>query len=262
MYVGNKFLCGVSCSSVAGAIFYSLLSKKNSGLAVPGSLVKNRVFLYNFLIPPTKKSVPAHRKKTSAATRKKALLLAGIGACLLVVIAGRMLSLAGATVDVSLRVVGGVLAHIKAIPEKRIPVVNNRSTILTVEVRNPGSLTPLDSVTITTGPGGSYSGVTLAIDPGTYDVTAKGYSHLRRKKSNVAVTDNMTIDFSDNNTFELLSGDVNSTVGDNLVNGIDLSLIVGDLTETTARYDLNQDGVINGIDLTNAVTNLTVSGDA
>ena len=61
---------------------------------------------------------------------------------------------------------------------------------------------------------------------------------------------------------ELLSGDVNSASGDNLVNGIDLTLVIGDLTGSTERYDLNRDGVVNGIDLTNAITNLTETGDS
>jgi hypothetical protein len=102
----------------------------------------------------------------------------------------------------------------------------------------------------------------LQVTPGTYDVTAKGYSHLRRKKSSVALSDNITIDFTDASTNKLLSGDVNSTNGDNKVNGIDLSLIVAGLLGSSERLDLNRDGQVNGIDLTNAVANLNVTGDS
>jgi hypothetical protein len=99
------------------------------------------------------------------------------------------------------------------------------------------------------------------ISPGTYDVTAKGYSHLRRKKSNVSMSDLFTLDFTDGGANKLLSGDVNSTNGDNKVNGIDLTLIVNNLTGSDERTDLNQDTRVNGIDLTNAVANLNLTGD-
>lgn len=163
---------------------------------------------------------------------------------------------------VGLTVIGSTTIHVIAIPEKRIPSVNNNSTRLTVEVRNVGSTTPLDSELVITGSGGTYSGITLQVVPGTYDVTAKGYSHLRRKKSSVALSDNITIDFTDASTNKLLSGDVNSTDGDNKVNGIDLSLIVAGLLGSSERLDLNRDGQVNGIDLTNAVANLNVTGDS
>lgn len=158
---------------------------------------------------------------------------------------------------------GGIPLHIVAIPEKRIPNTGNNSTLLTVEVREPGSASPLFSQVITTGSGGTYSGLLVTgLDPGTYDLAVKGYSHLRVKKSNVAFSSGTTVDFTDGGTNPLPSGDVNSTDGDNKVNGIDLTLIVGGLTGTEVRYDLNRDGVVNGIDLTNAVSNLNDIGDA
>jgi len=170
------------------------------------------------------------------------------------------------SVVISLTVVGagsGMSIDIIAIPEKRIPTTNNNSTILTIEVRNPGETTPVFSETVVTGSGGTYSGMIVTdLDDGTYDITAKGYSHLRVKKSGVNISDGVTIDFSDGGVNTLPSGDVNSTDGDNKVNGIDLTLIVSDLNGVTVRYDLNRDGRVNGIDLTNAVTNLNDLGDA
>ena len=163
---------------------------------------------------------------------------------------------------VGLVVVGSTSINVIAIPEKRIPGTGNNSTLLTVEVRSIGSTTPLTSTTVNTGSGGTYSGITLMLTPGTYDITAKGFSHLRRLKSSVAIANNTTVDFSDGGTFKLLSGDVNSTDGDNKVNGIDLSLIVAGLLGGSARLDLNRDSIVNGIDLTNAVTNLNVTGDS
>lgn len=147
-----------------------------------------------------------------------------------------------------------------AIPEKRVPSTGNNSTLVTIEVRSIGTTTPLFSETVNTGSGGSYSGLTISLSPGTYDITAKGYSHLRVKKTSQSLANNVTIDFSANGTSPLLSGDVNGANGDNKVNGIDLTQIVSGLTAFNVRYDLNRDTRVNGIDLTNAVSNLNVTG--
>jgi hypothetical protein len=154
----------------------------------------------------------------------------------------------------------GFTIDLIAIPEKRIPSSGNHGTLLTVEVRNPGSTTALFSQTVNTSSGGTYSGLTVSLDAGTYDITAKGYSHLRVKKSSQSLTNDVTIDFSAAGTSPLLSGDVNGSSGDNKVNGIDLTQIVSGLTAYSARYDLNRDSRVNGIDLTNAVTNLNDTG--
>lgn len=184
--------------------------------------------------------------------------------CVLMISGGTLSSFLAVKAEdttVGLSVYYAALLDLIAVPEKRIPSVGNDSTHLTVEVRNPGSTTPLDSIVITTRSDGTYSGATLSVGPGTYDFTAKGYSHLRRKKTNVVFTGDNTIDFTDGGTDRLLCGDVNSTDGDNKVNGIDLTLIVDGLLGSVERLDLNQDGKVNGIDLTNAVSNINVTGD-
>lgn len=148
-------------------------------------------------------------------------------------------------------------------PEKRIPTTGNDSTVLTVEVRTAGTSTVIFSGSVVTGSGGTYSGLVLTgVTEGTYDLAAKGYSHLRRTVTNVAVSSGITVDFTSAGASPLYSGDVNSSDGDNKVNGIDLTLIVNALFGTVVRYDLNRDGLVNGIDLTNAVTNLNDVGDA
>jgi len=154
----------------------------------------------------------------------------------------------------------GFSINVIAIPEKRIPSSGNNGTLLTIEVRNVGSTTPLYSQTVTTSSGGAFSGVTFTINPGTYDITAKGYSHLRVKKNNQSLIEGTTIDFTAEGTSPLLSGDVNGSNGDNKVNGIDLTQIVSGLTVFNVRYDLNRDTRVNGIDLTNAVSNLNQLG--
>lgn len=170
----------------------------------------------------------------------------------------------GENVVVSLNIANAAVPiNIIAIPEKRIPSTGNDSTRLSIEVRQPGSTDDVFSGTVVTTAYGTYSGVDLTnvSDGGTYDITAKGYSHLRRKESNVTIASGATIDFTSNGTNPLLSGDVNGASGDNKVNGIDLTLIVGGLGGSGERLDLNRDGKVNGIDLTNAVANLNKVGD-
>ncbi len=166
---------------------------------------------------------------------------------------------------ISVSVVSGdaVPVDVVAIPEKRVPSTGNNGTLLSIEVRPEGSTDVLYSGVINTSSGGTYSDLQLTgINEGTYDVSAKGFSHLRRTLASLSVSSGMTLDFTDDGDDPLLSGDVNSTDGDNKVNGIDLTLIVNDLNGGQARYDLNRDTRVNGIDLTNAVTNLNVTGDS
>lgn len=186
-------------------------------------------------------------------------------ACTLLMSSGALVAMlnASAQTTVGLTVASsGFAINVRAKPEKRVPSTGNDSTLLTVEVRSIGVTTPLVSTTVNTGSGGTYSGITLLLTPGNYDVTAKGFSHLRRLKSSLALSSNVTVDFTDGGTYQLLSGDVNSTNGDNKVNGIDLSLIVAGLLGGDPRLDVNRDSRVNGIDLTNAVTNLNVTGDS
>jgi len=169
----------------------------------------------------------------------------------------------GLSITITASTGSGFPINLIAAPEKRVPSTGNDDTRLEVEVRNIGSTTPLLRQIVRTGSGGTFSGFTLTgINAGSYDITAKGYSHLRRKMPGVSLSSGTTIDFSTGGTVKLLCGDVNSSSGDNLVNGIDLTLIINDLTGNTERYDMNRDTVVNGIDLTNAITNLTETGDS
>ena len=199
--------------------------------------------------------------------RRRTMPLLGAAVFALCVFAGcsaRLIGQASTSVTVGVTVSGQAIpVHLVAIPEKRVPSTGNNGTLLTVEVRETGTTSPIFSETVLTSSGGTYSGLLLTgLNAGTYDVTAKGYSHLRLKKANVAVSSGVTIDFTNAGADPLLCGDVNSTAGDNKVNGIDLTLIVGGLNGPDTRLDLNRDGRVNGIDLTNAVTNLNDVGDA
>lgn len=197
-------------------------------------------------------------------TREHRISLLGCTAFTLLAVLYSLMSAGAQSADVGVQFVvtsgTGFTINLVAIPEKRVPSTGNNGTLLTVEVRNPGSTTALFSQTINTGSGGTYSGLTISLDPGTYDITAKGYSHLRVKKSSQSLAANTTIDFTAAGASPLLSGDVNGSNGDNKVNGIDLTQIVSGLTTFNVRYDLNRDTRVNGIDLTNAVSNLNQTG--
>ena len=112
---------------------------------------------------------------------------------------------------------------------------------------------------------GFYLGLSLAgISPGVYDLTAKGFSHLRDKEGSIVLSDGVNnVDFSNSETDYLLAGDVNGTNGDNLVNSIDIAIEVIKLDETAGveREDLNQDTIVNSIDLAMTIKNLDLWGD-
>ena len=191
----------------------------------------------------------------------------GVLGSLSIVLLGILYSLSftgatGTTIGIEVTGGGNIAINLIAIPEKRIRLAgqDNSGTLLTVEVRNPGETSPLFSQTVNTNSGGTYGNLALTLGAGTYDLTAKGYSHLRVKKSNVALVDNATVDFTNSKASPLLCGDVNSAYGDNLVNGIDLTVLVSCISNYTTRCDLNRDSVMNGIDLTNAVSNLYQAG--
>jgi hypothetical protein len=154
----------------------------------------------------------------------------------------------------------GFTINLIAIPEKRARVIagqNNSGTLLTVEVRDPGTTTALFSGSLVTSSGGTYNGWNVSLSPGTYDITAKGYSHLRTKKSSVVLDTDVTVDFTNNGASPLLCGDTDEN---ERVNGLDLSLIVGGLATYDLKYDMDRNGVINGLDLTHAVSNINLTG--
>ena len=158
---------------------------------------------------------------------------------------------------------GSVQLDFIAVPEKRSPITGNDDSHVTVEVRSPGSTVVLFSQTVDTDIDGEHATLDLVgISPGTYDLTAKAYSHLRRKKENVILGAGITnLDFTDAGTNKVLCGDVNLVDGDNKVNSLDVTLLVADWFTADERIDLNQDGQVNSIDMTNMVTNFNQVGD-
>lgn len=137
----------------------------------------------------------------------------------------------------------------------------------------------------TTSVAGSYAGV-IAIPgvflPGTYDIGMKTDQNLTKILQDVPLTASpVTLNFTATSTDYasttrgtevLLTGDVSDlgispdTLGDDVVNVVDVNLVVASLDATTTpdtklREDLNQDEVVNVVDITLQVGNLDKNGE-
>lgn len=158
-----------------------------------------------------------------------------------------------------------------AIPEKRIANVVghpiNRSTILNIKVYNAGALrtNPANivfEITTTTNDAGVSNIVTLTdLDEGNYDILAKGYSHLSKLKSNIAITAYTEIDMTNGGAAPLKAGDINLTAGDDEVNALDIAILVDRWNLNNSRADLNQDTTVNSLDASALLDNFALQGD-
>lgn len=101
-----------------------------------------------------------------------------------------------------------------------------------------------------------------AIIPGTYSVAFKGLSHLTKIISHIEVKENATIvlDFTENNQFELLAGDV-AMSKDDYVNSLDIVATTRVLYQDDKHADLNKDGTVNAMDISIEIKNLHKSGE-
>jgi len=148
-------------------------------------------------------------------------------------------------------------------PEKRVPLTNHWMNQNIVEVRQLNSTTPIVTQVLNFDANGTARlnvVDTSTLPPGTYDISIKGYSHLRE------VYQGYTF-YANSPTFnlaltgrELKAGDTNE---DNYINSLDLSFLVTGLYSTSnIKGDLNRDGVINSLDVSNSVVNLYLMGDS
>ncbi len=117
------------------------------------------------------------------------------------------------------------------------------------------------------------------INPGVYDIGIKTTQHITKVLDDVnLINGNTVLNFSQLDNSDtlgnevLLAGDINNdgntvnTLGDDVVNSIDLSIIleqldVNDPTGNDYRSNLNQDTVINSVDLSIMLDNLDKTGD-
>lgn len=133
----------------------------------------------------------------------------------------------------------------------------------------------------TTEVDGTYSTQILlgSVTTGTYDVIFKGSQTLAKKLNDITlIAGNNVLNFSttDNAASKgsevLLGGDISnagtdpSSLGDNVVNSIDFSLLLDVLDDTDStgnnvRSNINQDTAINSVDMSILLKNLDVNGD-
>ena len=150
---------------------------------------------------------------------------------------------------------------IRSFPENRIPKVGHWMNQSTVEIRNPGFTTPLVTKVVQHDANGyaTLGDVDSAlVPPGNYDISVKGYSHLRKVFPNKNFGAN-TLSF-DLTSPELLAGDT-SVVEDNYINSMDFAFAINNLYTSNTKSDLNRDGVVNSLDIGNIVKNIYTYGE-
>ncbi len=165
-----------------------------------------------------------------------------------------------------------VKLNFSVIPEKRIPTIGNNSTRVIVEVYAQGGTHPIKSYSYyDTDNNGNFTGLKLdGISPGVYDISIKGYAHLRKRLNNIALNSGTnTINFT-SGAERLLCGDVytNSSYldGDNKVNSVDVTYLVSkwsvhDTGVSDERADVDENQEVNSLDMTKIVNNYAKIGD-
>jgi hypothetical protein len=174
-----------------------------------------------------------------------------------------------------------------AVPELRVGATStNDDATFYLTLHTPGDA---DNVIVesmaylaTTSVDGTYSAtISFTATPGIYDVGIKTHQHLRKILQDVTLSAGTTtvLNFTNaTNTvgfygpLRMLGGDISdlgtstSTLGDDVVNSVDLSIILPELdlddpTGNAIRSNLNQDVVINSVDLSIMLKNLDQNGE-
>lgn len=170
-----------------------------------------------------------------------------------------------------------------AVPELRVGASStNDDAGFFISLLQPGTHTAIAySDMATTSNDGTYATTTLLDAPaGTFDIAIKTHQHLTKIIHNLALSSATTTELNFTNpvnlvgiygTGTLLAGDINggfttSTLGDDVINSIDLSLLIpeldqDDLTGNANRANLNQDIVVNSVDLSMMLKNLDLVGE-
>ena len=171
-----------------------------------------------------------------------------------------------------------------AIPEKRVGVPGtNDDTLFYITIRNPVShdILYIQPELLSTDTEGKYlvEIPTKGFLGGDYDIGFKGASHLTKvlrgaNLSGSTFVANFTNDFpsSTRGLARLIAGDINgdgltpSTLGDDVINSVDLSVLIGslDAEDPTSRYyraNLNQDTSVNSVDLSLLLSNIDKEGE-
>ncbi|MEM9336641.1 MAG: hypothetical protein AAGA35_02195 [Patescibacteria group bacterium] len=173
-----------------------------------------------------------------------------------------------------------------AVPEGRVGVEQtNDDTVFYLSIRtadDADDVVLFTTALATTSVDGTYlADIDLtSVATGTYDIGFKGSQHLTRVLQDVPIGfGSTTLNFSTTDyasttrgSIRLLAGDVNgagdsaATLGDDVVNSVDLSAILAVLDDSDAtgngiRANLNQDTAVNSVDLSIMLDNLDAQGD-
>ena len=159
--------------------------------------------------------------------------------------------------------VGAKEIRFKVYPEKRIPLVNNWSTVTDVTLQNCSNLDSIQFngiVTNNLGEGTLILPLTPPVLNDNYRFMIKGLSHLRRIYNCYPIS--MMFEYFDltKENKDLLAGEI-SIVYNNFINALDLSVMMNDLFSNDVKADLNQDGLVNSLDLSNQIYNFYDFGE-
>lgn len=155
---------------------------------------------------------------------------------------------------------------------------NDHNTFFLV-VRGGGNIVWTTPLATTSRAGTTSQEIDMTIlGPGTYDIGIKTGQHITKiiRGAQLATGTNVLNFTQANNSatkgaVRLLAGDINgagnstSTLGDDVINSVDASLIISlldvtDPTNDTYRANLNYDSVVNAVDLSLLIKNLDVRG--
>ncbi|MBU2566255.1 hypothetical protein KKG46_01705 [Patescibacteria group bacterium] len=171
-----------------------------------------------------------------------------------------------------------------AVPELRVGATStNDDAIFYLTLKDPSThavLYTTPTLASTTVQGTYLTPLDLgSVAPGFYDIGIKTHQHLTKILRSVPLSSgNVVLNFSqaDNSSpfgdIRLLAGDISgstttpATLGDDVVNSVDLSIIINDLDKDDLshrgiRSNLNQDPVVNSVDLSLMLKNLDLEGD-
>jgi hypothetical protein len=176
-------------------------------------------------------------------------------------ITGQVLGL----IDSKIVSITGDAPHIVSVqiqPESRIPPSSNNELPLQVEIRQPNSLAPIVTITVSSDNAGvaALGDVSSTVlPPALYDIAIKGQSHLNKvfedQDFNGPVVRSYILTAN-----QLKAGDAHPSA-DNYVNGLDISYITINLFTTDTRADLTHDGMVNSLDYAALLKNLYAYGD-
>lgn len=146
-------------------------------------------------------------------------------------------------------------------PEKRIPQINNWDTLLDVQISNTQN-----QIASLTAPSNNFGVGTFPLclnnyqlTSGNYNFYVRGFSHLRRRYSNVTAFDTQTETLDLRPFGEMYAGET-SAVFDNYINVLDISTQISNMYTNSIKNDLNQDGYVNTLDISNTITNFYLAG--